>query len=252
MKKIAVISGASSGMGREAVHVTAGSLRSIDEIWVIARRRERLRELADAYPGKIRTFAGDLIDLSFIETIAEAALEERVRVCLLVNAAGFGKLGTEGQIPGKETEEMIDLNCRALTVLTEKLLPLCGAKTRIINFASSAAFLPQPGFAVYAATKAYVLSYSYALRKELSSRGISVTAVCPGPVDTEFFPLAEENAGTPWYKKLFMVKAEDVVAKAFRDAFAGRAVSVYGLPMNSFRLLCKALPWNLILNYYTS
>lgn len=251
-KKIAVISGASSGMGREAVCVTAERFPSIGEIWVIARREERLQQLAHDYPGRIRIFPGDLSDLSFIERIASVARAEEVEVCLLVNAAGFGKLGIEGQIPSDETAGMIDVNCRALTVLTEKLLPHCSSRTRIINFASSAAFLPQPGFAVYAATKAYVLSYSYALRRELRKRGITVTAVCPGPVDTEFFPLAEENASTPWYKKLFMVKTKDVVAKAFRDALAGKCVSVYGLPMNGFRALCKILPWNLILKYYTS
>lgn len=250
--KIAVVSGASSGMGREAVHIIAESFPSIEEIWVTARRVERLQAIAAEHPGRIRIFAGDITDTAVISRIMKTAADRNARVCILVNAAGFGKLGTEGQIPPEQTAGMIDVNCRALTLLTEAMLPFMAKYGRIINFASSAAFLPQPGFAVYAATKAYVLSYSYALRKELRKTGITVTAVCPGPVDTEFFPIAEENAKTPWYKKFVMAKTGNVVRQAFRDAFDGKMVSVYGIPMKGFRLLCKVLPWSIILKYYTS
>ena len=124
------------------------------------------------------------------------------------------------------------------------------ASLTTVSPASAAAFLPQPGFAVYAATKAYVLSYSRALGKELAGRGIKVTAVCPGPVDTEFFTLAEEHASAPVYKKLFMSKTEDVAARALADSRAGKTVSVYGGPMKLFRLLAKLVPTDLLLKFF--
>ena len=120
-------------------------------------------------------------------------------------------------------------------------------KSRIIQLASSAAFLPQPGFAVYAATKSFVLSYSRALHQELKSRNIYVTAVCPGPVKTEFFDIAETTGEIPLYKRLVMANPRRVVAKAIRDSVAGRDISVYGLTMKAFDLLCKVFPHRFIL-----
>ena len=248
--KIAVVSGASSGMGREAVRQIADRFEKLDEIWVTARRGELLQALAKEFPGRIRVFPGDLTDGRVIEGIEAAVKEAGARVMLLVNAAGYGKLGKAGQISARHTEGMVRLNCASLSLLTEALLPYMPRHARIINFASAAAFLPQPGFAVYAATKAYVLSYSMALGKELSGRGITVTAVCPGPVDTEFFTTAEENAETPWYKKYFMAETEKVVSKALFDAFRGRAVSVYGLPVKALQAVTKVLPQGLILKLF--
>ena len=113
---------------------------------------------------------------------------------------------------------------------------------QIIQMASSAAFMPQPGFAVYAASKSYVLSFSRALGCELKERDISVTAVCPGPVKTEFFDIAETYEAVRLYKKLTMAKADKVVYQALVDAKHGRSVSVYGPLMKGFRVLAKFLP----------
>ena len=154
-------------------------------------------------------------------------------------------------ISTRQTTAMIEVNCIALTALTEAVLPYLHPRCRILNFASAAAFLPQPEFAVYAATKAYVLSYSLALGKELKDRGVTVTAICPGPVtDTEFFGIAEEKQSIADYKKAFVVGQERVVRQAIEDAFAGKTVSVCSLPMKAFRAMTKVLPWDLILNYY--
>lgn len=252
MKKIALVSGASSGMGRCMVIEIADRFPSLDEIWVTARREENLRSLAEEFPGKIRVFPGNLRRQEVIDGIASALKEEEAKVCILVNAAGFGKIGREGDISPVQTAAMIEVNCIALTALTEAVLPHLHPRCRIINFASAAAFLPQPEFAVYAATKAYVLSYSLALGKELSSRGVTVTAVCPGPVtDTEFFNIAEEKQSMADYKKAFVVSQERVVRQAVEDAFAGKTVSVCGLPMKAFQAMTKILPWDLILNYYS-
>ena len=121
---------------------------------------------------------------------------------------------------------------------------------RIFSFsacASSAAFLPQPGFAVYAATKSYVLSYSQALAEELRPKRVFVTAVCPGPVSTEFFDKAEVHGRSFAIKKYVMETPERVVERALRDSRRKRRVSVCGLPMKAFYLLCKLLPHRLIL-----
>ena len=251
MKKIALVSGASSGMGRCMVTEIADRFPSLDEIWVTARREEKLKSLAEEFPGRIRIFPGNLRKQEVIDSIVSALKEEEAKICILVNAAGFGKIGPEGTISARDTSGMIEVNCIALTVLTEAVLPYLHRKCRILNFASAAAFLPQPEFAVYAATKAYVLSYSLALGKELKGRGATVTAICPGPVtDTEFFSIAEEKQSIAAYKKAFVVSQEQVVRQAIEDAFAGKTVSVCGLPMKGFRAMTKILPWDLILNYY--
>lgn len=135
---------------------------------------------------------------------------------------------------------MVDVNCRSLTRMTLLCLPFLRAGSRIVNLASASAFCPQPYFSVYAATKSYVLSFSRSLREELRKKGIVVTAVCPGPVDTEFF----EFSGKPQniLKKLTMAKADRVVHQALKDSRAGKSVSVYGIPMKLTYLGTKLLP----------
>lgn len=248
--KIALISGASSGIGREMTRSLALRFPSLDELWITARREERLKELSREFPGRIRLFPGDLKDGATIKKIREELEEKNARICILVNAAGYGKIGEAGTVSASDARGMIELNCAALTALTEASLPYLGKKSRVINVASAAAFLPQPGFAVYAATKAFVLSYSMALAAELRRKGVFVTAVCPGPVDTEFFSVAEESGRAPFYKKYFMARTERVVSKAIADAFSGKSVSVCGCSMKAFRALAKLLPWSLLLRFY--
>lgn len=166
---------------------------------------------------------------------------------ILVNAAGYGKIGRVGENDMADECGMIRLNCEALCAVTHLVLPYMSRNSRIIQYASAAAFLPQPGFAVYAATKAFVLSYSRALASELKEREICVTAVCPGPVKTEFFDIAETNAAIPFYKKLVMANPRRVVKKAIRDSMAGRTVSVYGIVMNGFCVLAKLVPHGCLL-----
>ena len=246
--KIAVVTGASSGMGREFVLQLGYFYKTLDEIWVIARRRERLEELAEKSRVPLRIFGGDLQKKKVYKKFCEALKEERPDIRMLVNSAGFGKSGAVTEIAGEEFRtqpDMVDLNCRALTRMTLFCLPYLGRGSRIINLASAAAFCPQPGFAVYAATKSYVLSFSRALGAELRRRGIYVTAVCPGPVDTEFFNIS--GALTNPLKKLTMAKAEDVVRRALKDSRAGREMSVYGIAMRAAFLGTRLVPHGLIM-----
>ena len=120
------------------------------------------------------------------------------------------------------------------------------------SFASSASFLPQPGFAIYAATKSFVLSYSRALNTELRARDITVTAVCPGPVKTEFFDIAETTGTIPLYKRLAMADPKKVVRLALRDSMMGKSISVYGPLMKAFSVLCKVFPHEFLLRVMDS
>lgn len=196
--KIALITGASSGMGRRYA-LLADESGEYDELWVVARRRERLDELARECRTATRVFALDLSERQSCDTLAEA-LHEASRndgdfaVALLVNAAGFGKFGTYADMSRAEVDAMIDLNCRALVDLTQTALPYMHRGSRILQFASCAAFQPLPGLNVYAASKAFVVSYTRALRWELRGKGVHVTAVCPYWIKTEFVEVARTTA----------------------------------------------------------
>lgn len=245
--KIAVVTGASSGMGRETVVQLWEHFKGFDEMWIIARRLERLKELDRRTGVPLRKFALDLTKEEDRTVLESALKKKRPQVKFLVNAAGFGKIGKVEALSLRDETDMVKLNCEALCAVTRMVLPFMGSNSRIIQYGSSAAFLPQPGFAVYAATKSFVLSYSQALNQELRARRIYVTAVCPGPVKTEFFDIAESTGVIPLYKRLVMANPKRVVSKAIRDSVAGKDISVYGLSMKGFRLLCKVLPHRFIL-----
>ncbi|GAB5615235.1 SDR family NAD(P)-dependent oxidoreductase [Faecalimonas canis] len=242
--KIAIITGASSGFGREFVRQIDSLYKELDEIWVIARRVERLRELQSRTMTKLRVFGGDLLKEEIYDELSGALAAEQPNIRMLVNAAGFGKTGTVEEIDEKTQLEMIDTNCKSLTYMTLICLPYLEKGSRVVNIASAAAFCPQPSFAVYAATKSYVLSFSRALRAELEDRRIYVTAVCPGPAKTEFFDIAGMSANI--LKKMTMAKPEKVVKQALIDAKNKKEVSVYGVAMKAARVLTKIIPHKLV------
>ena len=246
--KIGIVTGASSGLGRESVIQLWEHFGGMDAIWVVARRRERLLELSQQVGVPLCIFSLDLTKGRDLAVLATALAKEKPQVKFLVNAAGFGKTGPLAEMSMEDSVGMVQLNCTALTAVTRMVLPYMAENSRIIRYASGAAFLPQPGFAVYAATKSFVLSYSRALGEELRDRDIYVTAVCPGPVKTEFFDLAETTGQIPLYKRLVMANSRHVVRKALNDSILGRPVSVYGLTMKAFRLLSKIAPHSLLLS----
>lgn len=251
--KIAIVTGASSGIGKEFVNQLPHFYRTLDEIWVIARRRDRLEDLKRASSLPLRIFEGDLLEELFYTNFQNTLKIEKPDVRMLINAAGFGRIGTVAEIAKKEPSiqmEMVDLNCRALTKITLICLPYLSRGSRIMNVASAAAFAPQPSFAVYAATKSYVLSFSSGLGAELECRGIRVTAVCPGPVDTEFFTISGKS--TNRWKNAVMASPENVVKKALLDSRKGKTVSVYGIPMKAAQIGAKLFPHRLIMKTVTS
>ena len=248
-KRIALITGASSGLGRCFVRQIGERYPSLQEIWVIARRRERLeslrKELAFKTPGiKLRILELDLSEQTSFAVLSACFREECPRLRLLVNAAGLGHAGRIGEQQLDKICEIIDVNCRALMAVTRICLPYLEKGSRVIELASGSAFAPQPGFAAYAASKACVLSFSRALQEELRPLGILVTAVCPGPVRTEFFRAGGISLSP--VKKKFLADPEQVVRRALSDSAKGRALSVYGFSMRLFYLAAGVLPQGFI------
>ena len=250
-KKIAIVTGATSGFGKIFAELADERFQKLDEFWLIGRNQEKLTELSDRLQHKAKLLPYDLKDMDSLIKINRLLKQEQPVIKYLVNAAGFGIVGHVDRQKPEELAEMIDVNCRALTYLTRAALPFMAKNSRIMNFASVAAFMPQPSFAVYAATKAYVLSFTRALNQELKGRSIYALAVCPGPAATNFFDQAQhrgkEKAGA--YKELFMVQPEPVVQKALRDSILKKEISVYSLPMKALHLLTKMIPRKLIFRF---
>ena len=239
MKKIAVITGASSGMGRRFAE-TVDSFGRFDEVWVIARHEKALEELRDQVPYPIRPLALDLTDRRSFQTYADALAEEPVEVGLLVTASGFGKF-----------RAMVDLNCQAVMALCQLTVPYMPRGGQIINIASVAAFQPIPYINVYGATKAFVLSFSRALNRELRSQGVRGMALCPFWTRTAFFDRATGDGGESVVKKyVAMYEPEQLVQRAWRDAKRGKDVSQYGFVARFQAGLTKLLPHSLVMDVW--
>ena len=245
--KIAIVTGASSGIGREFVRQIARKER-LDEIWAIARRESRLNELKEEISGTaIRPIPLDLIKTESIEAVAALLEEEKPEVRILVNASGFGKFGTYKDLSLQEINDMIDLNCKAAVNLTMIALPHMNRSGRIIEICSASAFQPLPGLNIYAATKAFLHHYSRALRWELFPRGIKVMAMCPDWVKTEFFKVAVDTKNGHTVKHFpFAAKPENVVACALFDSRLGLPVSAYSVAA-IHRLGAKFVPHEIII-----
>lgn len=246
-KSIVIIVGASSGLGEQFALQIDAHFRKTDEIWLIARRKDKLIQLSGRMRNNTRIWAMDVTDDFQLQRLQNSLDEYNCQIRMLVNCAGYGVIGDFAKLEYEEQMGMIRLNCESLTKVTHLCLPHMAKGSRIIQMASSAAFMPQPGFAVYAASKAYVHSFSLALREELKSKDIFVTSVCPGPVDTPFFDIAEKNGKMLAIKAMSLVDSTDVVSKALKDSCAKKPVSVYSLPIKGFAILTKFVPHNILL-----
>lgn len=242
--KIAVITGASSGMGREFVYALDKDER-FDEIWVIARRAERLQDLASKVRAKIRPIALDLLDTESFSTYRALLEQEQPEVAVLVNAAGFGVFGPFLERPLEQQLDIINLNDRALTAMSYLTIPYMREGSCIYNMGSMSSWQPVPYINVYGASKAYVLSFSRALNVELRPRGIRVMAVCPGWITTEFFDHAVSDDTISYYNRYY--GPEEVITKAIKDMKKHKDASILGFPERVQVLLVKLLPTKLVL-----
>ena len=243
--KIAVITGASSGMGREFVYALDRE-EEFDEIWVIARREQRLEELKSRCRNPIRPLVLDLQKRESLEVYRDLLEKERPEIRVLVNAAGFGLFGVFEEMDMDRQLDIIDLNARALTGMCHLSVPFMREGGRIWNMGSMSSWQPVPYINVYGASKAYVLSFSRALGKELEKHGIRVMAVCPGWITTEFFEHAVHDDTIKYYNRFY--PPEQVIAKALRDMKKGKTVSVLGFPERLQVQLVKHLPTGFIMN----
>lgn len=239
--KIAIVTGASSGLGQAFIR-QLDALGGLDEIWGVARRRERMEKLASELTTPMRSLALDLTKPESIQALKNNLSEKKADVRVLINCAGFGKFGTYADMTLQETQDMIDLNCRAAVMLTAAAIPHMNRGSRILEICSSAAFQPLPGLNVYAATKAFLLHYSRALRWEVAPRGIKVTAVCPGWIKTEFMAVAQDTKNGHTVRHFpFALRPETVARRALRDSHL-LAVTTCGLPALVQRTASKFLP----------
>ena len=245
--RIAIITGASSGMGREFVK-QIDAIESFDEIWVIARRKERLEEISKDSNNKIRPISLDLMKRESIDELKALLESEKPDVAVLVNGSGFGRFGAFTDIDLESQLDMIDLNDKALVAMTHITLPYMREGGRIYQIDSLSSFQPVPYIGVYGATKAFVLSFSRALNVELKKREIRVMAICPGWVRTEFFDRAVTDDTITYYNRYY--DADEVVKRALKDMKKGRDVSVCGFPIRMQVRLTKLLPHKLVMKIW--
>ena len=248
-KKIAVITGASSGMGREFALRIDGE-ESFDEIWLIARRTDRLEEIARVCKNPARAISMDLTKSEAWDEYKRMLESENADVRVLVNAAGFGKFKAFTDLTLEEQLDMIDLNNKALVSMTYVTLPYMTGGASIYQIASRAAFQPVPYMNVYGASKAFVLSFSRALNKELQKqkRGIRCLAVCPGWVSTEFLDRAEDRDTIIHYDRIYT--AQQVVSRSFHDMKWHKDVSVCGLSSRMKVFATKHLPHGIVMELW--
>lgn len=248
-KKVALITGASSGMGREFV-MALDRQEKFDELWLVARRKERLEALQTQVRAKVRAIPLDLGLASSLETLKSLLAEEQPNIRVLVNASGFGRFGAFTALPLDDQLKMIDLNAKALVAVTYMALPYMKRGSCIYELDSLSAFQPVPYINVYGATKAFVLSFSRALNVELKKqgRGIRVMAVCPGWVHTEFFEHAVLDDTITYYNRFF--EPQEVIERALRDMKKGKDVSVCGFTVRAQVLLTKLLPHGVVMEIW--
>lgn len=225
--KIAVVTGASSGMGEEFCHHL--DRKDLDEIWLIARRADRLQSISETLSTACHILPLDLTDRDSFEILRKELECKDIDIRYLINCAGFGKFGNTWEIPNKDTHGMIDLNITALVELSSICIPHMSESSRIVQLCSASAYISLYRLNVYASTKAFVRSFCNGLRKEVEAKGITVTEISPGWVDTDFIRISKETDEVPDKVFKHLLKKEDVVSKAMADADKGKRRSIAGM-----------------------
>ena len=245
---IAIVTGASSGMGREFV-LQLSEYVTVDEIWVIARRAAALESLQQEVSVPVRVLPLDLCDSASFTAIAGLLEAEKPNIRLLVNAAGCGKFGAYDRISAEEDVRMIDLNCTALVQMTRLCIPYMAPGSHIMKLASNSSWQPVPYITTYGATKAFVLSYSRSMNRELKARGIRCMSMNPGWVKTEFFThaLQTNDSEIQYFDRLY--EARDCVATGLKDLYKTKKdYSIHGFPVRFQVFLVKHLPHSMVMD----
>lgn len=241
MKNVAVVTGASSGIGRELVKKL--DMLGLDEIWGIALESNLLEEVKKETKTKFVPIQMDLSDERSYEEYKLLLEKFKPNISWLINAAGFGKLGSVEEIGTQNVLKMIDVNIKAVVAITEHSLAYMSQLGRIVNISSVAAFQPLPFMNVYGASKTFVLNYSNALNYELKNKNVSVTAVCPYWTKTKFIEKAEQNENAVVKNFPVLYEPEFVAEKIMVAATKRKATYVIGtyskLQVFVTKLVCK-------------
>ena len=240
--KVAVITGASAGLGREFLRRLPERFPEIEEYWLIARRKEKLIEAAREVPRQCRVFPLDLTKDESYEKLAKEAESLSPDVRLLINNSGCGFLGNVGEGELSRQTQMVELNLKGLTAVTHLFLPYMNEGSAVLNVSSIASFCPNSRMTVYSASKAYVTAFTFGIADELKPRGITATAVCPGPMDTDFIYLGEIKGKSPTFDKLPYCDPAKVADGALKAARQGKTVWTPTAFYKFYRVLAKMLP----------
>ncbi len=246
---IAILTGASAGLGQSFFKSLTARYPDLDAIWLIARRRERLEQMAEGSPVPVEVLALDLVDPASYDELGEKLKAENAKVKILINNAGLGELDNVIDSTWPVQSRMVDLNCRALTAVTTVALPYMEKGGFVLNVCSIASFCPNTRMTVYSSTKAYVMSFTKGLREEMKPYGVNVSAVCPGPMRTEFLDVAGIGDRSPMFKMLPYSDPDVVADRAIVAAAKGRCVYTPKFLFKFYRVLAKLVPHSIMMQF---
>lgn len=249
MKKIAVITGASAGLGREFLRQMPALYPDIEEYWLVARRKEKLIDAAKEIPVQCRIFPLDLTKDGSYAKIAAELEAQKPEVWMLINNSGCGFLGNVGDGELENQVQMVDLNLKGLTAMTHVVLPYMPKGSRILNVSSIASFCPNARMTVYSASKAYVTAFTFGISEELKERGITATAVCPGPMDTDFIYAGSIKGNSKTFDVLPYCDPVKVARGALIAAGLGRTVYTPKAFYKLYRVLAKVMPTKVMMQF---
>lgn len=247
MKKIAIVTGGTGGIGKEFVKQFVELKKDLDEIWVLGRNQGKLDKIKNEFGEKIYPVSCDLSDEKNVTDFIKSIKESDVCIKYLVNSAGLAKMARCCEFDTKELSQTIDLNCKTVVLLCHECIQKMMKGSRILNLSSASSFQPNPYIAIYSASKVFVKNYSRALNYELKDMGVTCTAVCPGWVDTDMLE-KERNGKT--IKFPGVVTAERVVKLAIKDADKGKDMSVCSLYVKYEHLFSKIMPNRLVMKIW--
>ena len=238
---VAIITGASGGIGSEFARQLA-TLGLIDEFWFVARSEDKMKKLADELGVNAKIIGADLTTLDGINKVRDAIESEKPEVKFLINASGFGNFGAFDELSEDEVIKMIDLNVKALVLLTHMTVPYMEPGGRIIQLGSGSCFTPLPYFNIYSSSKVFVLHYTKSLNYELKKYGVRATCFCPGWVETDFLDKSVANGNTHPKKIKPVLNCEKVVRGCIKASIKGKAMFVTGKYTKFQHVLFKLVP----------
>ncbi len=245
--KVAVITGASAGLGREFLKALPDAFPEIEEYWLVSRSKEKLLDAARLVPKQCRVFPLDLTKDESYAKLSRYLSEFTPDISLLINNSGCGFLGDVGEGDLARQIQMVDLNLKGLTAVTHLVIPYMSEGGHIINISSIASFCPNARMTVYSASKSYVTAFTFGIGEELKSKGITATAVCPGPMDTDFIVAGGIKGHSKTFDVLPYCDPAKVAKGALAAASRGRSVYTPTAFYKFYRVVSKLAPTKLMM-----